>query len=169
MSLPAFAALSLPPPRRRGLNVVLEAGAASALGTLLAVTSAVLAAHAASTPGLELALGLGAAATLAAPALAMILHGLEARRAARTLAGGALLAPAAAVFYLFEDPRWIVSDAALAAGLVGVAAAAALLAWRLERRLGLWGWWLVALPAVAGLWAVGALLMPATVWLELPW
>lgn len=168
MSLPAFALATTPQPRLRGLAMAGEASAASAVGTLVAVTAAVLAAHAGSAAGIELAVGVGIAATVAAPALAMILHGLQARRAARTVVGGLLLAPAAAVYYLFEDPRWLVGDELLAAALAATAALMALCAWRLERRLGLWAWWLAALPAIAGLWAVGLTMMPAVVWLELP-
>ena len=168
MGMPAFSFAAPPPERSPFLVVIGETCAASAVGTMLAVAAAVLAAHAATATGFELAVGLGAAATVAGPALAMIVHGLDARRAARAVAGGVLLAPAAAVFYLFEDPRWLVGDAAMAGALATFAALAALCAWRLERRLGLWGWWMAALPAVGALWAIAALMVPATVWLEPP-
>lgn len=169
MGMPAFAISTPPRASFRLLTTVGEACAASAVGTLLAVTAAVLAAQAATATGGELAIGLGAAATVAGPSLAMILHGLDARRAARAVAGGALFAPAAAVYYLFEDPRWLVGDVVIAAALAAIGALAALLAWRLERRLGLWGWWLAATPSLVALWVIGALLVPATVWLELPY
>ncbi len=169
MTVPAFAALVPPRARLRSLSTVGEACAASAVATLLAVTCAVLAGLAATRSGDVVALGLGCAGTVAAPALAMIVHGLGLRHAGRAVAGGALLAPAAAVQYLFEDPRWLVDDATIAAGLMGVAALCALFAWRLEKKHSLWGWWLVASPALGALWFIALHLRPAQVWVEWPW
>lgn len=169
MRLPAFAVATPPPARLRVLGSVGEACAASAVATLMAVTAAVLAALAGTKSGDVVAVGLGCACTVAGPALAMIVHGLDARHAGRIVGGGALLAPAVAVYYLFEDPRWLVDDAVIAAALAAVAALAAIAAWRLERKHGLWGWWLVAAPALGSLWAVTRFLVPAQVWLEPPW
>ena len=129
----------------------------------------VLAALGASTSGDVVALGLGCACSVAAPALAMIVHGLDARHAGRIVAGGAQVAPAAAVYYLFEDPRWLIDDTTIALALAAGAALAGLLAWRLEHKHGLWGWWLVAVPALGSLWVIALRLAPAQVWLELPW
>lgn len=169
MNVPAFAVAVPPRARLRALAGIGEACAASAVATLLAVTVSVLATLAATKSGDVVALGLGCACTVAAPALAMIVHGLDARSAGRIVAGGALLAPAAAVYYLFEDPRWLVDDAVIAAGLAMVAGIAALGAWRLEQKHGLWGWWLVGTPSLGALWLIAHELRPAQVWLELPW
>lgn len=169
MTVPAFAVVVPQQARGRALSGIGEACAASAVATLMAVTAAVLAALAATRTGDVVALGLGCACSVAAPALAMIVHGLDARHAGRIVAGGALLAPAAAVYFLFEDPRWLVDDAVIAAVLAAVGALGALGAWRLEQRHGLWGWWLVAAPSLGGLWAIARFLVPAQVWLEWPW
>lgn len=169
MTVPAFAVALPPRARLQVLSRVGEACAASAVATLMAVTCAVLAALAATRSGDVVALGLGCACTVAAPALAMIVHGLDARQAGRVVAGGALLAPAAAVQYLFEDPRWLLGDSVLAAALLGVAAFGALVGWSLEKRHSLWGWWLVSAPALGALWFIALHLRPAQVWLEWPW
>lgn len=169
MTVPAFAVVVPHQARLRALAGVGEACAASAVATLLAVTTAVLAALAATRSGDVVALGLACAGTVAAPALGMIVHGLDARSAGRVVAGGALLAPAAAVYYLFEDPRWLIDDAVIAAVLAVFGAIGALAAWRLEQRHGLWGWWLVAAPALGALWLIGHELRPAQVWIEWPW
>ncbi len=169
MSVPAFAIVVPRRARLGALGSVGEACAASAVATLMAVTCAVLAALAATRSGDVVALGLGCAGTVAAPALAMIVHGLDARHAGRIVAGGALLAPAAAVQYLFEDPRWLIDDTTIAVALLAVAALGALIGWRLEKRHSLWGWWLVAAPALGALWFIALHLRPAQVWLEWPW
>lgn len=168
MSIPAF---SVPRPSRdaRALALsILGALAASATGTLLAVLAAVVAWW--DRSGNAAAVGVAVIGTAAAPAIALVLYGMNARAPVRIVAGGFAVAPSIAVTWLFEAPGLVPSsDLVIAAALALLAGGAALGAWRLEKRRGLIPWWILAGSSLAMLWATAAALHPAQVWVEAPW
>ena len=104
-------------------------------------------------------------ATLAAPAVALILYGVDAKAAVRVVAGGTAAAPSIAAYYLFLGGDDVIF-AAVAAFLAG---AGALAARRLEKEIGMRGWWMLAAVGVAALWLVGVSFAPADVWVDVPW